>query len=121
VILAPQLIWHQHFIGSSARTLTDDSIKAPFIVPFRRDAEFIARGDIFDRIHEKLEKPASRVALSGLGGVGYVFLHGVTSIVLQTLTLWQEISARHRVCLPNSRVFTRDIDLLGPCRGPSAV
>jgi len=40
------------------------------IIPFSRDEDFVARGDILDRIGEHLKTPGSRVALVGLGGVG---------------------------------------------------
>lgn len=45
---------------------------AASIIPFRRDADFVERGDLLDRIGMKLSQPAGRVALVGLGGVGYV-------------------------------------------------
>jgi hypothetical protein len=38
-------------------------------VPFRRDPDFVDR-DILPEIHQRCSKPASRVALVGLGGVG---------------------------------------------------
>lgn len=40
-------------------------------VPFRRDPDFVERGTLFDQLYEKLSEPAARVALAGLGGVGY--------------------------------------------------
>jgi hypothetical protein len=40
-------------------------------VPFRRDPDFIDHGTLLDQIHQKSSAPASRVALVGLGGVGY--------------------------------------------------
>jgi hypothetical protein len=39
-------------------------------VPFRRDRDFVDR-DILSEIRQKCSLPASRVALVGLGGVGY--------------------------------------------------
>ncbi|TGJ81185.1 hypothetical protein E0Z10_g7582 [Xylaria hypoxylon] len=44
--------------------------KPSFNVPFRRDADFVERKTILDRIHRACLQPASRVALVGLGGVG---------------------------------------------------
>jgi hypothetical protein len=41
-------------------------------VPFRRDADFVDRGALLDQIRELCAAPASRIALVGLGGVGYV-------------------------------------------------
>ena len=40
-------------------------------VPFRRDRNFVERGDLLDEISDKLAQPAARVALVGLGGIGY--------------------------------------------------
>ncbi|OTA64151.1 hypothetical protein K449DRAFT_404982 [Hypoxylon sp. EC38] len=39
-------------------------------VPFRRDADFVERGDLLQRIEQVCSGPASRAALVGLGGVG---------------------------------------------------
>ncbi|EON69994.1 hypothetical protein W97_09260 [Coniosporium apollinis CBS 100218] len=39
-------------------------------IPFRRDVDFVDRGEILNQIHEKCSAPASRAALFGLGGVG---------------------------------------------------
>jgi hypothetical protein len=41
-------------------------------VPFRRDTDFVDRAALLDLIRERCSAPASRVALVGLGGVGYV-------------------------------------------------
>ncbi|KAL1603478.1 hypothetical protein SLS60_005065 [Paraconiothyrium brasiliense] len=41
-------------------------------VPFRRDPDFIPRGTLLDQIRQRCAAPASRVALVGIGGVGYV-------------------------------------------------
>ena len=40
-------------------------------VPFRRDPDFVERGDLLDQIRVKISQPAARVALVGLGGIGY--------------------------------------------------
>jgi hypothetical protein len=40
-------------------------------VPLRRDRDFVHR-EILTEIQSKCSQPASRVALVGLGGVGYV-------------------------------------------------
>ncbi|KAL7935608.1 P-loop containing nucleoside triphosphate hydrolase protein [Trichoderma chlorosporum] len=40
------------------------------LIPFRRDPDFVNRGDIIDQISARCLKPAGRVALFGLGGVG---------------------------------------------------
>lgn len=38
--------------------------------PFRRDKDFIKRGDILARLEKRCFEPATRTALLGLGGVG---------------------------------------------------
>ena len=57
------------------RELTLEPVEPPPIpsstVPFRRDPDFIERGDLLEQIRKKLSLPAARVALAGLGGVGY--------------------------------------------------
>lgn len=42
------------------------------VLPFERDLDYIQRGSLLDVITVKLSPPAARVALVGLGGVGYV-------------------------------------------------
>ena len=39
-------------------------------VPFRRDTDFVDRGDLLWRVDERCSQPAGRAALVGLGGVG---------------------------------------------------
>jgi hypothetical protein len=41
-------------------------------VPFRQDPDYVQRGSLIEDIVSKLSKPAARVALAGLGGVGCV-------------------------------------------------
>jgi hypothetical protein len=51
-------------------------VPQPFsTVPFRRDDDFVDRDDNLARIDEKCSQPAARLALIGLGGVGYVQYH----------------------------------------------
>lgn len=42
------------------------------VLPFARDADFVEREAILDRICERCAVPDSRTALVGLGGVGWV-------------------------------------------------
>lgn len=39
-------------------------------VPFRRDPDFVDRGDILAQIDQRCSQPGGRAALFGLGGVG---------------------------------------------------
>ncbi|TIA27933.1 hypothetical protein D6C78_10968, partial [Aureobasidium pullulans] len=39
-------------------------------VPYRRDPDFVDRGTLLDQLRKRRAAPASRVALTGLGGVG---------------------------------------------------
>lgn len=41
-------------------------------VPFRRDPDYVDRGTLLNQIYEKGTTPSARIALVGLGGVGYV-------------------------------------------------
>lgn len=43
--------------------------KPCILVPFDRDQDFIGREDIIDQIEQRFESQ-SRVALTGIGGVG---------------------------------------------------
>ncbi|KAF2740090.1 HET-domain-containing protein [Polyplosphaeria fusca] len=49
-------------------------------VPFRRDCDFVDRGDILARVDERCSRPAGRAALVGVGGFGYVRVFTVFSI-----------------------------------------
>lgn len=40
-------------------------------VPFRRDKDYVDRGDIITRIDERCSQPAGRAVLVGFGGFGY--------------------------------------------------
>ena len=40
-------------------------------MPFRRNPDFVQRGSSLDQLHRKPSIPVARVALAGLGGVGY--------------------------------------------------
>lgn len=39
-------------------------------VPFQHDPDYVQRGSLIEEINSKLSRPAARVALVGLGGVG---------------------------------------------------
>ena len=45
-----------------------------FLVPFVQDSQFVGREDIISNINEKF-KTEQRVALTGIGGVGYTVQH----------------------------------------------
>ncbi|KAL9082520.1 MAG: hypothetical protein Q9165_008869 [Trypethelium subeluteriae] len=59
-------IVHFNFDGNSARAKPKPSSN----VPFRRDDDFVERGDILTRIDERCSRPAGRAALVGFGGFG---------------------------------------------------
>jgi len=67
-----------HYQTSPATQALSIRRKPLFTVPFERDKRFIGRHDQMNDI-EKLFKTHGRVALAGLGGVGYVFVLGVNS------------------------------------------
>jgi hypothetical protein len=53
----------------AARSTTPDEPSSN--VPFRRDPDFVARAEVTAQITAALAAPAARLALVGLGGVGY--------------------------------------------------
>lgn len=40
-------------------------------VPFRRDHDFVDRGELLETLHQKLAPETTWAALIGLGGIGY--------------------------------------------------
>ncbi|GAB7336900.1 hypothetical protein MBLNU13_g01179t1, partial [Cladosporium sp. NU13] len=62
-------------------------------VPFRRDPDYVQRGPLLEEITLKLSRPAARVALVGLGGVGksqlaIEYSHQVRTQSPETWVLW---------------------------------
>lgn len=53
-------------------TVTNTHVPILFNVPFRRDPDFVPH-ELLDTLQTCLTEPASRAALYGLGGVGFVF------------------------------------------------
>ena len=76
---------------------------APFAtIPFSRDLDFVNRGDILDQIDERCSKPAARVALVGLGGVGksqlaIEYAHRIAAGHLDTWVFWVHAGMKARV------------------------
>ena len=55
----------------SKLSITPPTLSCPSSnIPFRRDSDFVNRGEIVDQLHRKCALPASRTVLVGLGGVG---------------------------------------------------
>ena len=63
-----------HEDHSAEQTLLGQPQKRePFsTIPFSQDPDFVHRPDLSAWIHQKCAPPASRAAIVGLGGVGYV-------------------------------------------------
>ena len=40
-------------------------------VPFQRDPDFVRRDGLLNQIHQRASIPGARIALVGLGGVGF--------------------------------------------------
>ncbi|GAB7336874.1 hypothetical protein MBLNU13_g00433t3 [Cladosporium sp. NU13] len=62
-------------------------------VPFRRDPDFVQRGPLLEEVTTKLSRPAARVALVGMGGVGksqlaIEYSHQVRTQAPETWVLW---------------------------------
>ncbi|KAK3376527.1 hypothetical protein B0T24DRAFT_648420 [Lasiosphaeria ovina] len=76
---------------------------APFAtIPFSRDPDFVNRGDILDQVDQRCSKPASRVALVGLGGVGksqlaIEFAHRIATRQPDTWVFWVHAGTQARV------------------------
>jgi N-terminal domain on NACHT_NTPase and P-loop NTPases len=71
------------------RSLSTESIVEPvFLVPFERDSKFVGRSELVSEIDRRL-KVHRRVALAGIGGVGYVktSAHPVCHLTLNTLLI----------------------------------
>lgn len=56
--------------AEKARLAGSDKEKTLFLVPFGQDNQFVGREDIISHIDKNLETE-QRVALTGIGGVGY--------------------------------------------------
>jgi hypothetical protein len=56
--------------------LQPSASRKPFsTVPFPPDPSFVDRPDILNWVSERLASPGARVALVGLGGIGWVPIH----------------------------------------------
>ena len=56
---------------------------SPFsTIPFPRDPDYIDRSWLIDQLNEKLCVPHAKVALQGLGGIGYVQSTSLVSVTL---------------------------------------
>ncbi|WPJ61335.1 hypothetical protein SMAC4_13446 [Sordaria macrospora] len=71
-------------------------------IPFSRDPDFVSRGDILDQIDQLCSKPAARVALVGLGGVGksqlaIEFAHRTAERHPDTWVFWVHAGTQARV------------------------
>ena len=75
----------QHYTALHSLTLPTKTKPLLFTVPFARDPNFTGRQDVLDRIDEQFQTH-QRVALAGLGGVGYGFLLSARSALCQWLT-----------------------------------
>ncbi|GAB7336927.1 hypothetical protein MBLNU13_g01769t2 [Cladosporium sp. NU13] len=71
-------------------------------VPFRRDPDYVQRGPLLEEITLKLSRPAARVALVGLGGVGksqlaIEYTHQLRTQSPETWVLWLYASNASRL------------------------
>ncbi|RFU81174.1 kinesin light chain 3 [Trichoderma arundinaceum] len=71
-------------------------------IPFRRDPDFVQRGDILDQIDRCCSEPAGRVALLGLGGVGksqlaIEFAHRIAEARTDVWVFWIHAATQARV------------------------
>lgn len=82
-------------------------------VPFDRDPDYVQRGALLEEIRSKLSRPAARVALTGLGGVGEVYQ--APRLLNPQANQKQEVTACHRVRVSVAADFPRDMDTVGLC------
>ncbi|KAH7303118.1 P-loop containing nucleoside triphosphate hydrolase protein, partial [Stachybotrys elegans] len=71
-------------------------------IPFSRDSDFVNRGDILDQIDRQCSKPAGRVALVGLGGVGksqlaIEYTHRIAEAQTKVWVFWIHAGTQARV------------------------
>ncbi|KAH7124721.1 TPR domain protein [Dactylonectria macrodidyma] len=95
-----------HFYGpgapAAAAGRNPPKPRKPFsTVPFPPDPDFVDRPDILKWMHEKCARPAARIALVGLGGIGksqlaIQYAHQVRQRVPNTWVFWVHASTRGR-------------------------
>ncbi|KAH6972637.1 TPR domain protein [Ilyonectria destructans] len=95
-----------HFYGTgvpaAAAERNPPKPRKPFsTVPFPPDPDFVDRPDILKWMHEKCARPAARIALVGLGGIGksqlaIQYAHQVRQRALNTWVFWVHASTRGR-------------------------
>ncbi|KAF4332557.1 kinesin light chain [Fusarium beomiforme] len=91
---------------------------SPFAsIPFRRDPTFVDRGDILNQIGRQCSKPASRVAIVGLGGVGksqlaIEFAHRFAARSAETWVFWVHASTQARV-IEGFKSIADNVKLMG--------
>ncbi|KAH8656468.1 P-loop containing nucleoside triphosphate hydrolase protein [Ilyonectria robusta] len=87
---------------AAARRQNPPDPRKPFsTVPFPPDPDFVDRPDILKWMHGKCARPASRIALVGLGGIGksqlaIQYAHQVQQRTLNTWVFWVHASTRGR-------------------------
>jgi hypothetical protein len=86
---------------------------AHFIMPFPKDSDFVDRPGIWQDLMAQYAGFASRIALVGLGGVGYV--HSFLGTV-GMLTTWKKITNCHPICASPSCRTARQQRFLGSRR-----
>ncbi|KAK3646859.1 hypothetical protein LTR56_008347 [Elasticomyces elasticus] len=65
-------------------------------VPFRRDPDFIERGDLLDQIHAKISQPAARVALPSKSQLAIEHCYRLRGQSRETWVLWIHASSAAR-------------------------
>ncbi|ORY09124.1 hypothetical protein BCR34DRAFT_625896 [Clohesyomyces aquaticus] len=94
---------------------------ASFNVPFRRDCDFVDRGDILSRVDERCSRPAGRAALVGVGGFGksqlaIEYAHRMRKQRPATWVFWVHASNSARL----EQAFSDIAERVGLCSQPGA-
>ncbi|KAJ4361600.1 hypothetical protein N0V95_001761 [Ascochyta clinopodiicola] len=94
-------------------------------IPFRRDDDFVERGDVLGRIDQRCSRPAGRAALVGFGGFGHdsrksqlaiEYAHRVRRTSPDTWIFWVHASNSARL----EQAFGDIAQKVGLCAQPSA-
>ncbi|KAL5370839.1 hypothetical protein DPSP01_014637 [Paraphaeosphaeria sporulosa] len=85
-------------------------------IPFRRDDDFIERGDVLERIDQRCSRPAGRAALVGKSQLAIEYAHRVRRTSPDTWIFWVHASNSARL----EQAFSDIADRVGLCSQPSA-
>ncbi|KAF2176648.1 hypothetical protein K469DRAFT_698326 [Zopfia rhizophila CBS 207.26] len=109
------------FSGTHNQDRSSTLLRPSSNVPFRRDNDFVDRGDILARVDERCSRPAGRAALVGFGGFGksqlaIEYAHRVRRSSPDTWIFWVYASNSARL----EEAFSDIAERVGLCSQPGA-